>query len=139
MTDQTFGLPGVPATGGRLRPVAAHSRGRYQLRPAVVLLLAAFLSAGMLIHFWQDEGYFENILFTLAVTAALIAFLVLLFGRVLFATVAVASVVAMIVAAASVKRATMYMVVHAYDLFFYLGSWSTVSYLWGDQPRYVLA
>ena len=31
------------------------------------------------------------------------------------------------------------MVVHAYDLFFYLSSWSTVSYLWSDQRRYVLA
>ncbi len=45
----------------------------------------------------------------------------------------------LIVAAAAVKRATMNMVVHAYDLFFYLGSWSTVSYLWSDQRRYVLA
>ena len=41
-------------------------------------------------------------------------------------------------AAASVKRAVMNMVVHAYDLFFYLSSWSTVSYLWSDQRRYVL-
>jgi len=30
------------------------------------------------------------------------------------------------------------MVVHAYDLFFYLSSWSTISYLWSDQRRYVL-
>ncbi len=45
----------------------------------------------------------------------------------------------MIVAAASAKRATMNMVVHAYDLFFYLSSWSTISYLWSDQRRYVVA
>ena len=44
-----------------------------------------------------------------------------------------------IVAAASVKRAIMNMVVHAYDIFFYLSSWSTVSYLWSDQRRYLLA
>ena len=37
-----------------------------------------------------------------------------------------------------VKRATMNMVVHAYDLFFYLSSWSTISYLWSDQRRYVV-
>jgi len=28
--------------------------------------------------------------------------------------------------------------VHAYDLFFYLSSWSTISYLWSDQRRYVV-
>ena len=49
-----------------------------------------------------------------------------------------AALVATIVAAASVKRATMNMVVHAYDLFFYLSSWSTISYLWSDHRRYVL-
>src|SRR5262249_18461296 len=30
-------------------------------------------------------------------------------------------------------------VVHAYDLFFYLSSSSTLSYLWSEQRRYVLA
>ena len=37
------------------------------------------------------------------------------------------------------KRAIMNMVVHAYDLFFYLSSWSTISYLWSDHRRYLLA
>ena len=45
----------------------------------------------------------------------------------------------MLVAAASIKRALMNMVLHAYDLFFYLSSWSTVSYLWSDHRRYLLA
>ena len=58
--------------------------------------------------------------------------------RVLFSAVLTAALVATIVAAASVKRATMNMVVHAYDLFFYLSSWSTISYLWSDQRRYVV-
>jgi phosphoglycerol transferase MdoB-like AlkP superfamily enzyme len=49
-----------------------------------------------------------------------------------------AALTATIASAASVKRATMNMVVHAYDLFFYLSSWSTVSYLWSDHRRYVL-
>ena len=49
------------------------------------------------------------------------------------------SLVALIVAAASAKRAVMNMVVHAYDLFFYLSSWSTISYLWSDQRRYLVA
>jgi phosphoglycerol transferase MdoB-like AlkP superfamily enzyme len=58
--------------------------------------------------------------------------------RALFSTVLVASIVAVIVWAASAKRATMNMVVHAYDLFFYLSSWSTVSYMWSEQRRYVV-
>ena len=58
--------------------------------------------------------------------------------RALFSTVVVASLVAVIVWAASAKRAMMNMVVHAYDLFFYLSSWSTVSYMWSDQRRYVV-
>ena len=60
-------------------------------------------------------------------------------SRAFFATVVIASLVAAIVAAAAAKRAVMNMVVHAYDLFFYLSSWSTISYLWADQRRYVLA
>jgi phosphoglycerol transferase MdoB-like AlkP superfamily enzyme len=90
-------------------------------------------------HFWVDEGTLPNILFTAAVTLALVALLVLLTRRVLFATALVASLVVLIVAASTVKRAVMNMVVHAYDIFFYLSSWSTISYLWSDQRRYLVA
>jgi len=139
MTDHSVGLPGVPATRVRLRAAAGHLLGRRELRPVAAGLVAALLSGGMAAYAWRDEGELGNILFTVGVTAALVAFLTLISRRALFATVLVASLVALVVAAASVKRATMYMVVHAYDLFFYLGSWSTVSYLWSDQRRYVLA
>jgi phosphoglycerol transferase MdoB-like AlkP superfamily enzyme len=91
------------------------------------------------VYFWQDEGDFYNVLFTMAVTATLIALATFLSRRVLFATIAVTALVAMVVAAAAVKHATMNMVVHAYDLYFYLSSLSTVSYLWSDQRRYVVA
>ena len=90
-------------------------------------------------HFWADEGTLPNILFTAAVTLALIAVVVLLTRRVLFATVLIAMLVGLIVGVSSVKRAVMNMVVHAYDLIFYLSSWSTVSYLWSDHRRYLLA
>jgi phosphoglycerol transferase MdoB-like AlkP superfamily enzyme len=139
MTDQTAGLPGAPAKGVWLRGLAACLLPRDQLRPATAWIVVALLAAAMVRHFWSDEGEFANILFTAAVTAALIAVLTLISRRALFATVLVAAFVAVIVAAASAKRATMNMVVHAYDLFFYLSSWSTISYLWADQRRYVLA
>jgi phosphoglycerol transferase MdoB-like AlkP superfamily enzyme len=111
---------------------------RYALSPAAAWAVSAPLSAGMAAYAWHDEGEFSNIVFAVGVTAALVAFLTLLSRRALFATTLVASLFAMIVAAASTKRATMNMVVHAYDLFFYLGSWSTVSYLWNEQRRYVV-
>jgi Sulfatase len=50
----------------------------------------------------------------------------------------IAALLMTIVWAASVKRETMNMVVHAYDLFFYLNSWSTFSFLWHEQRRLVL-
>lgn len=90
-------------------------------------------------HFWFNEGSPSNILFAAAVTLALIAALVLLSRRIFFASVVVTCLTTMIIIASSVKQSAMNMVVHAYDLFFYLGSWSTLSYLWSDQRGYMLA
>ena len=90
-------------------------------------------------HFWVDEGTFPNILFTAAVTAGA--------GRPpgpADAPGAVRDRAGRLAGRAdrgriaSVKRAVMNMVVHAYDLFFYLSSWSTISYLWSDQRRYLV-
>jgi phosphoglycerol transferase MdoB-like AlkP superfamily enzyme len=138
MTDQTLGFPGRTTSLARLRALAAPLLGG-ELRPRSAWTIAGLIGAVLARHFWIDEGYAANILFAAAVTLALIALVVLLTRRVLFATVLTASLVAVIVLAASVKQAVMNMVVHAYDLFFYLGSWSTVSYLWSDHRRYLLA
>jgi phosphoglycerol transferase MdoB-like AlkP superfamily enzyme len=138
MTDETVGLPVLPAKWGRLRALAARLWRPRELRPVTAWIVVAVLAAVVGRHFWRDEGEFANILFAAAVTAALIAVVTLIARRALFATVVVASLVAVIVWAASSKRAMMNMVVHAYDLFFYLSSWSTVSYMWSDQRRYVV-
>ncbi|HJU31585.1 MAG TPA: sulfatase-like hydrolase/transferase [Hyphomicrobiaceae bacterium] len=108
------------------------------LRPATSWAIAAGISAMILARFWTDEGSAPNILFTAAVTGALIAIVVVLTRRVLFASALVGSLVALIIAVSSAKRATMNMVMHAYDLVFYMGSWSTISYLWSDQRRYLI-
>ncbi len=138
MTDETIGLPVLPAKWGRLRALAARLWRPRELRPVTAWIVVAVLAAVVGRHFWRDEGEFANILFAAAVTAALIAVVTLVARRALFATVVVASLVAVIVWAASAKRAMINMVVHAYDLFFYLSSWSTVSYMWSDQRRYVV-
>ena len=139
MTDQTVGLPASPARPGYLRALAARATPRREMRPAKAWAVSALLMAVLVHHFWNDEGEFANILFTFAVTGALMAFVLVISSRALFATVVVASLVATVAAAAAAKRAAINMVVHAYDLFFYLSSWSTISYLWSDQRRYVLS
>ncbi|MBJ6966194.1 hypothetical protein JG634_19550, partial [Vibrio cholerae] len=59
--------------------------------------------------------------------------------RLLFATVTVGAFVAILLATSAAERSTMNMVVHGYHLFFYLGSQSTISYLWNDHRRYIVA
>ena len=88
MTDQTIGLPGIPAKRGRLRALAARlgdpaSCGR---RPPGLSSPCWRRVIGR--HFWRDEGEFANILFAAAVTAALVAIVMLIARRALFATVA---------------------------------------------------
>ena len=138
MTDRTLGLPTGTPRLARLRSAAAQLLRRIEMRPVTAWALAVFLTSGLMRHFWLDEGTFPNILFTAGVTLALMALAVLLTRRILFATVLTTSLIAVIVAAASAKRAVMNMVVHAYDIFFYLSSWSTMSYLWSDQRRYLV-
>ena len=121
-----------------MRRLARLVTPRQPWRPATAWLVAGLLSLGLARHFWQDEGELPNILFTVGATGGLVAFLVLLARRIMFATVLVSVLVILIVSAASAKRAVMNMVVHAYDLFFYFSSWSTVSYLWADQRRYLI-
>ncbi len=138
MTDQTIGLPIKKGRFARVRAFAAALLLHTELSPRTAWVVSTLIVAALGRYFWIDEGFLANILFTAAVTLALIAFLALLTRRALFSTVVIASIVAVIVVAASVKQAVMNMVVHAYDFFFYLSSWSTVSYLWSDHRRYFL-
>jgi hypothetical protein len=138
MTEESMGLPGTPATAGRLRAVGAAWLLAQRLRPRSGYLAAPALWAGMGYYVWQDVSEPANILFTVGVTAALIAVATLVSRRLIFSSLLVAMLVAAIVTVSSVKLATMNMMAHAYDLFFYLGSWSTVSYLWSDHTHYVL-
>jgi phosphoglycerol transferase MdoB-like AlkP superfamily enzyme len=138
MTDQTVVLQKGSSRLSRLRALGAPFFRPAAVRPTTAWALAALIVGGIMRHFWSDEGELPNIIFTAGVTLAMAAVLVLVSRRVLFSVVLTAALVATIAAAASAKRATMNMVVHAYDLFFYLSSWSTISYLWSDQRRYVV-
>lgn len=100
--------------------------------------VAVGLSACLAGYFWRYEGQVSNIVFTVGVTGVLAALTTLLSRRAAFSVATVAAVVAIVVWTSSVKRQTMNMVAHAYDLFFYLSSWSTFSYLWHEQRHLVL-
>jgi len=139
MSDQTVGLPAIKSGWSRTRAFSRKWLFDLELRPASAWAVVVVLGLLLTRYFWLDEGSPSNILFTAAITWALVAFVVLLSRRVLFATVLVSALIVMLVAAASVKHAFMNMVVHAYDLFFYLSSWSTISFLWSDHRRYVIA
>ncbi len=138
MTDRALDLPPKKLRLARVRALAGRYAQSIEVRRSTAWAIAALIAAVLGRHFWLDEGHFPNVVFTMAVTLGLISLIALVSRRALFATALTGVLVALIVGAASAKRAVMNMVVHAYDLFFYLSSWSTVTYLWSDQRRYVL-
>jgi phosphoglycerol transferase MdoB-like AlkP superfamily enzyme len=93
----------------------------------------------MAVFFWFNEWPYANVAYSSAVTGGLIAIFAALTGRVLFATVVGAAQVGVVTIAAMVKLRMMDMLVHAYDLFFYFKSWSTVTYLAGAYPVYIFS
>jgi len=137
MAEQTVRVSGAPRLG-RLGALARAVRTGEKVSPETAYLAAALLIALVGRHFWLDEGTWTNVIFTVGVTAGLIAALTLLTRRLLFASAMVTGAVALIFATSAAKHRIMNMVVHAYDIFFYLSSPATVSYLWTDQRRYVI-
>src|SRR5579862_7755889 len=89
-------------------------------------------------YFWRYEGGAPQWFFVASVTLALAAFLIVVFGRVLVAAVLTNAIVGIVAIVAWAKHQAMDMALHAYDLVFYLSSWSTVSFLWRDFRIYVI-
>ncbi len=93
---------------------------------------AAALAVAMAVYFMRHEGWFSNVVFTMVVTGLLIAVGAFATRRVLFPTALVTAMVAVVVIAATIKHSYMGMVLHAYDIAFYLLSPDTLWYLWID-------
>ncbi|HRD79086.1 MAG TPA: hypothetical protein PK264_24665, partial [Hyphomicrobiaceae bacterium] len=128
----------VPDLGARTaRPAWLLREGRVPER--IVWAIAAIVALYYARLFWLTEGLVPNILFTAGVSLAIASALTLLTRRLLFATTLTGAFIAIIYLTAATKRKIMFSVVHAYDLVFYLSSWSTISYLWSDFRVYVLA
>jgi len=90
-------------------------------------------------YFWKYEGGAANLFFVSSITLTLAACLVLAFCRVLVAAVLVNAIVGIVATMAWAKHQAMDMALHAYDLVFYLSSWSTIGFLWRDFRIYVIA
>ncbi len=118
----------------------SHARGRVRHLPRwLASTLIAILASGLAVYHWRFEGWFENMVFAMSVTTALIAMLTLVSRRMLFSIAIVAAILTMVVVAADVKRRYIAMVLHAYDVVFYLTSLSTLRFLWVDHMSYLLA
>lgn len=129
MTDQTAGVA-ICSTRAPLRRVLA-AKAVYPIAASVAVLIV-----------WRivvSEGGPATMLFAGAVNAALAAAVLLFCRRPLVATVLVGSLAAMISVASELKRQSLNMVLHAYDLVFYLKSASTIAFLWQDFRSYALA
>jgi hypothetical protein len=116
----------LPTTAGEAPVGTFGARVSWALAAATFLLMAAF--------FWMNEWPLGNVVYSTTVTGAIVAFLVMLTGRVLFGTMVAGGIVATVIGAANVKLAFLDMLVHAYDLFFYFTSLSTLRYLTDAYP-----
>ena len=109
------------------------------LSRSLVIGVAALFSLPTVDYFWKYEGGAANLFFVSSITLTLGASLVLVFCRVLVASVLVNAIVGIVATVAWVKHQAMDMVLHAYDLVFYLSSRSTIGFLWREFRPYVIA
>ena len=108
------------------------------LSRSFILCLAGLFTLPTAVYFWKYEGGAANLFFVSSVTLTLAACMVLAFRRVLVASVLVNALVGVAATVAWAKHQTMDMVLHAYDIVFYLSSGSTIAYLWRDFQVYVI-
>ena len=127
----------IPASTTRRNTALLAARG--QLSGTTVWAATGVLIAGLAYYHWRYEGWRETIIFASAITTAVAAALTLVTRRILFSVALVAAVIAMIVVASDVKRHYIEMVLHAYDVVFYLTSLSTLKYLWVDHRVHLMA
>lgn len=109
------------------------------LSPAVTWAVTGLIASGLAYYHLRYEGWRETIIFASSITAALFFGLTFVSRRILFSIVLITLLVTTIVIAADVKRHYIEMVLHAYDVVFYLTSWSTLVFLWSDHKLMLLA
>lgn len=130
MSEQLLTPPGgAPAADG-VRP-----KTPFRLRPVTVYRLTMALMALIFARLAVSEGGPATVLLATFVCASTGLVVVILTRRLLVAAVVMLAQVLVVTLASSIKLKYMNMVVHAYDLAFYLTSGSTLSFLW-DSYRF---
>ena len=109
-----------------------------ELSTVVVWGLAVLVAVPLVYYHYYYEGLWERDFFAIAITTGLIAAVTLISQRILFSTVLIATITCLIVVASEIKRQFIDMILHAYDVVFYLTSWSTLSFLWVDHKKPLL-
>src|SRR5712692_7010314 len=109
------------------------------LSRGLVIGVAALFTLPTVDYFWKYEGGAANLFFVSSITLTLTACLVLAFCRVLVASVLVNATIGIVATVAWAKHQAMDMALHAYDVFFYFSSWSTIGFLWRDFRLHVIA
>ncbi len=108
------------------------------LNQSVCAAGAFLLTLPLLVYMWRCEGGWDNQTYVLGVSLALGAAVLLVTRRLLVSAAVANGVILTATAIAGAKFDAMGMVLHAYDIVFYLSSWSTVSFLWSDFRGQVL-
>ncbi len=138
MVDVSGGVS-APRSGRRDIGMALQRFVGRPLAPRTAWLAVAGLAAAIFYSFWLYEGLLSNVVFTAATTLAIAAVLAFASRRALFSALTVGLIVCLINGISSAKQKMLGMVLHAYDIIFYLGSWSTITYLWSGARGYVVA
>ncbi|MBA2125612.1 sulfatase [Hyphomicrobium methylovorum] len=132
----TTELIGTPEKGPILRAdkSAAGTLSQANIRYATIAIALA-----LAYYHLQYEGALYTLVFASSITTALVLALTFLSRRMLFSITLIGLMVFTIVVAASVKHHYLEMVLHAYDVVFYMTSWSTIVFLWSSQKVMLLA
>ncbi len=132
MTDQSVGLDVAR------KAHAPRARAIGWVHPRTVFAVAGLATMAILVRLWLAEGFPSTILYSGLVCATIAAVVLIATRRILVAVVVVSAVVVLVSVGAHVKRQAINLVLHAYDLVFYLPQAATIAFLWDSYRAYVL-
>lgn len=129
MADDSVGVGGHARTGMSRSRVWAVD-GCLGRRSVGLVAVAATVGIGLYFRRW--EGGPANLFFVSACTLLVATGIIFATRRPLVAAVLVSAMILIVDRASVAKHKAMDMVVHAYDIIFYLSSWSTLTFLWSE-------
>jgi phosphoglycerol transferase MdoB-like AlkP superfamily enzyme len=118
--------------------VAALKAGTREIAPRAAWAIGTVAATIIVIYLCWKEGGLATILFTAGLTFTIGSLIALASRRVLFALIAVASLMLIVRIIAYIKQQATEVTLHAYDLVWILSSRSALMSLLYDHPYYVL-